>query len=207
MKKSSLLDVANLASWKLGSRNIQKEEENGICLYRNLHQNPKTSQDSSSKTRIPSNSMSNSSIQLLDDEYIGHPFTVETIAINNCIIASGNLNLQHLSLSFNRLTNKTLKNFMLCLYYQAYMLLGNSRKGLIYVFLEGNDIEKNEDWTKFQDLLYRRRQKDQTIEDIFEEEELFKELKREKSIILPSSSEILRKKISVMEFQTLQSES
>jgi len=36
----------------------------------------------------------------------------------------------------NRLTNKTLKNFMLCLYYQAYMLLGNSRKGLIYVFLE-----------------------------------------------------------------------
>ncbi|XP_012054063.1 PREDICTED: uncharacterized protein LOC105617094 [Atta cephalotes] len=186
MKKSSLLDVANLASWKASWAvkifKKRKKMEYGytkICI------------------KI---------LKLLDDEYIGHPFTVETIAINNCIIASGNLNLQHLSLSFNRLTNKTLKNFMLCLYYQAYMLLGNSRKGLIYVFLEGNDIEKNEDWTKFQDLLYRRRQKDQTIEDIFEEEELFEELKREKSVILASSSEILRKKISVMEFQTLQSE-
>jgi len=50
----------------------------------------------------------------------------------------------------------------------------------------------------FQDLLCRRRQKDQTIEDMFKEEELFEEFKREKSVILTSSSEILRKKISIM---------
>ncbi|XP_018313131.1 uncharacterized protein [Mycetomoellerius zeteki] len=143
--------------------------------------------------RIPPNSpsISNSSIQIskkLSNNDIGHPFTKETIAINGCVMTSGNLNLQHLSLSFNRLTNKTLKKLVSCLHYQNYMLLGNYSKGLLHVFLEGNDIEKDEDWTTFQELLCRRRQKDQTIRDVN-----FKDLE---DSIVSVESESLRNKIS-----------
>ncbi|XP_011053911.1 PREDICTED: uncharacterized protein LOC105145795 [Acromyrmex echinatior] len=144
---------------------------------------------------LNSSSISNSSIQIskkLSDNDIGHPFTRETIAINNCVITSGNLNLQHLSLSFNRLTNKTLKKLVLCLYYQSYMLLDDYTRGLLHVFLEGNDIEKDEDWIMFQELLRRRRQKDQTLQDMN-----FKDFKD--SI---ASIESLRSRISIRDFST-----
>lgn len=36
----------------------------------------------------------------------------------------------------NRLTNKTLKKLISCLYYQNYVLLNDSSRGLLYVFLE-----------------------------------------------------------------------
>lgn len=78
-------------------------------------------------------------------------------------MTSGNLNLQHLSLSckfslyhtyqlllntnnlllqitcsrlVNRLTNKTLKKLVSCLHYQNYMLLDDHSRGLLHIFLE-----------------------------------------------------------------------
>ncbi|KAG5343180.1 LRC71 protein, partial [Acromyrmex heyeri] len=143
-----------------------------------------------SKMGIPFNSLPSSSIQILkklSSNDIGYPFTTETIAIDNCVITSGNLNLQHLSLNFNRLTNKTLKKLVSCLHYQSYMLLGDNTRGLLHVFLEGNDIEKDDDWIMLEELLRRRRQKDQTLQAI-----TFKNLKD--SI---TSIESLRRKISV----------
>ncbi|XP_071639777.1 uncharacterized protein [Temnothorax longispinosus] len=120
--------------------------------------------------RIQSNSpaISDNSIQTSrrpSNSDVDHPFTKETIAINGSVVTSGNLNLQHLSLSFNRLTNKTVKNLVACLHYQNYMLLSDCSRGLLHVFLEGNDIKKNQDWTTFQELLCRRRQSNQTIRD------------------------------------------
>ncbi|KYN42299.1 Leucine-rich repeat-containing protein C10orf92 like protein [Trachymyrmex septentrionalis] len=182
---------------KLDSRDTEGSEqrrENGAWQSRNLLKNSEsiTSQDSSSKMRAPSNSLSisNSSIQIskkLSDNDIDHPFIKETIAINYCVMTSGNLNLQHLSLSFNRLTNKTLKKLVSCLHYQNFMLLGNYSRGLLHVFLEGNDIEKDEDWITFQELLCRRRQKNQTIRDVDLNDS-----------IVSVECEILRSKISLI---------
>ncbi|KYQ48751.1 hypothetical protein ALC60_12257 [Trachymyrmex zeteki] len=56
------------------------------------------------------------------------------------------------------------------------------------ILKEGNDIEKDEDWTTFQELLCRRRQKDQTIRDVN-----FKDLE---DSIVSVESESLRNKIS-----------
>lgn len=99
---------------------------------------------------------------------IGHPFTRETMAMKGSVMTSGNLELQHLSLScalllyfhilffaevqcvqspfskilflylclVNRLTNKTLKKLVSCLYYQSYMLLDDYTRGLLHVSLE-----------------------------------------------------------------------
>ncbi|KAG5334764.1 LRC71 protein, partial [Acromyrmex charruanus] len=173
---------------KLDNRGTQEREQwrENETYFQNA-----ASQDNSLKMEIPFNSLiSNSSIQILKKlsrNDIGYPFTTETIAIDNCVITSGNLNLQHLSLNFNRLTNKTLKKLVSCLHYQSYMLLGDNTRGLLHVFLEGNDIEKDDDWIMFQELLRRRRQKDQTLQAI-----TFKDL--EDSI---TSIESLRRKISV----------
>ncbi|XP_011701644.1 PREDICTED: uncharacterized protein LOC105458209 isoform X2 [Wasmannia auropunctata] len=157
-----------------------------------LQNSKRTSRDSLSKMRIQPNSpsISDCSIQTLrklSDSNIGQPFTKETIAINGCVTTSGNLNLQHLSLSFNRLTNKTLKKLVSCLYYQNYMLLDDYSRGLLHVFLEGNDIKRDEDWATFQELLRRRRQDDQTTQDA--------DLKDHDSIG-SVESKILRSKIS-----------
>ncbi|KAL6434361.1 hypothetical protein ACFW04_006051 [Cataglyphis niger] len=141
------------------------------------------------KIQMNSPSISDNSIQIVkkssDTINISHPFTRETMAIKGSVMASGNLELQHLSLSFNRLTNKTLEKLISCLYYQNYVLLNDSSRGLLYIFLEGNDISKNEDWTTLQELLRYRRQDNQIIRD-----EDFKDL-------VPVESEILRSKISV----------
>ncbi|XP_067211615.1 uncharacterized protein [Linepithema humile] len=143
-----------------------------------------------SKMKVQTDSpISDSTIQISEkslDSDVSHPFMRETVAINGCVMTSGNLKLQHLSLSFNRLTNKTLKKLVSCLYYQNYMLLDDSARGLLYVFLEDNDIQKDEDWSTFQELLRRRRQDNQKIPD-----EDFKDL-------VPVESEALRNKINVM---------
>ncbi|KYN29832.1 Leucine-rich repeat-containing protein C10orf92 like protein [Trachymyrmex cornetzi] len=66
---------------------------------------------------------------------------------------------------------------------------GNTK---IYFKILDNDIEKDEDWITFQELLCRRRQKDQTIRDVD-----FKDLK---DSIVSVESEILRDKISVRSY-------
>ncbi|CAL1679907.1 unnamed protein product [Lasius platythorax] len=166
-------------------------KKNKTSQLQNLIQNSKKTnrRDSSSKMRVQINSpsISDNSIQISEkfsDSNISHPFTRETMAINSSVMTSGNLELQHLSLSFNRLTNKTLKKLISCLYYQNYVLLNDYSRGLLYVFLEGNDISKNEDWKTFQELLRCRRQDNQIIRD-----EDFKDL-------VPVESETLRSKIS-----------
>ncbi|RLU17290.1 hypothetical protein DMN91_009523 [Ooceraea biroi] len=106
------------------------------------------------------------------------------MAIKGSVITSGNLELQHLSLSFNCLTNKTLKKLVSCLYYQSYMLLDDSTRGLLHVSLENSQIQKDEDWTTFQELL-RRRQSDHVSHD-----EDLKDL-------VPVESTVLRSKVSV----------
>ncbi|GAB1863712.1 LRC71 protein [Camponotus japonicus] len=157
----------------------------------NLNQNSKkmNRRDSSSKmkTQMNSSSISDNSVQISEkfsDSNISHPFTRETMAMKGSMMTSGNLELQHLSLSFNRLTNKTLKKLISCLYYQNYVLLNDYSRGLLYVFLEGNNILKNEDWTTLQELLRCRRQENQIIPD-----EDFKDL-------VPVESETLRSRIS-----------
>ncbi|XP_011877199.1 PREDICTED: uncharacterized protein LOC105567178 [Vollenhovia emeryi] len=170
--------------------------------------------------RIQSNSPatsdnSNQTLKELSNSGIAHPFTKETVAVNGSVVTSGNLNLQHLSLSckfslrrvlcesisveslpqitclhlVNRLTNKTLKKLVSCLRYQNYMLLGDCSRGLLHVFLEGNDIERDEDWTAFQELLRRRRQNGQATRD-----GVFKDFE---DSAMSVESEILRSKVGV----------
>lgn len=48
-------------------------------------------------------------------------------------------------LTVNRLTNDTLKKLVSCLYYQSYMLLDDSTRGLLHVFLEVTSIRTTDE--------------------------------------------------------------
>ncbi|XP_017766511.1 PREDICTED: uncharacterized protein LOC108555395 [Eufriesea mexicana] len=65
-----------------------------------------------------------------------HPFRKESFPMNGEIMATGNLDLQYLDLSYNRLTKSILQELIDCLYYQNYMLLGDRRRGLLHLLVE-----------------------------------------------------------------------
>ncbi|KAK0084570.1 hypothetical protein PV325_006773 [Microctonus aethiopoides] len=87
-----------------------------------------------------------------------HPFTIESYPIKGAMMSTGNLQLQHLNLSYNHLTVDALKQMIKCIYYHSYMMLNDISRGLLHVNLEGNDIaEDDELWTVFRSLLNDRR--------------------------------------------------
>ncbi|CAL7950663.1 unnamed protein product [Xylocopa violacea] len=100
-----------------------------------------------------------------------HPFRKESFPMNGEIMATGNLELQYLDLSYNYLTNNILQEFVNCLYYQNYMLLGDTRRGLLYVLLEGGDVREKggKDWDTFEELLRQRQSGERLESDAFRE--------------------------------------
>ncbi|XP_076180123.1 uncharacterized protein LOC143153135 [Ptiloglossa arizonensis] len=102
-------------------------------------------------------------------------------------MATGNLELQHLDLSYNYLTNDSLKKLIECLRYQIYILLGNSTKGLLHVLLEGGNIKRegDVDWSTYEELMIVRQNGDSvTSNDAIRE-------------FVSEESEILRKNIKI----------
>ncbi|XP_017893398.2 uncharacterized protein LOC108633007 [Ceratina calcarata] len=65
-----------------------------------------------------------------------YPFRTESFPMNGEIMATGNLELQYLDLSYNYLTTSILQELLNCLYYQNYMLLGDTSKGLLFILIE-----------------------------------------------------------------------
>ncbi|KAG7189141.1 hypothetical protein KM043_008709 [Ampulex compressa] len=162
--KSSKRQSSSQASRKL-SRQISssKTNEGGQNLYTRVHSIQKRG-----------------TIGGIGDD---HPFRTESIHLKGSVVASGNFQIQHLNISFNRLTNKILTVLIGCLYYQNYMMLEDTTRGLLHVFLEGNEIRKenNEDWTMVLGLLESRRQ----IKPSYNTEGYAQ--------LLPTESKILRK--------------
>ncbi|KAK0163379.1 hypothetical protein PV327_007066 [Microctonus hyperodae] len=115
-----------------------------------------------------------------------HPFTTESYPIKGAMMSTGNLQLQHLNLSYNHLTVDTLKQMIKCIYYHSYMMLNDISRGLLHVSLEGNDIaEDDELWMVFHRLL-----NDRQVNNKMDEVEKLKS-------VVPVESEILRRQITL----------
>ncbi|KAH0947743.1 hypothetical protein HN011_000541 [Eciton burchellii] len=127
------------------------------------------------RKQLPENSLRSDTV---------HPFMKETMPMKGSMLTTGNMELQHLSLSFNRLTNETLKKLISCLYYQNYLLLNDLSRGLLHVSLESSGIQKDEDWITFQELLRRKQDNADDFEDGFE-------------MLMPVKSVTLREGINV----------
>ncbi|XP_076757403.1 uncharacterized protein LOC143427278 [Xylocopa sonorina] len=100
-----------------------------------------------------------------------HPFRKESFPMKGEIMATGNLDLQYLDLSYNYLTNNILQEFINCLYYQNYMLFGETRRGLLYMLLEGGNVREKggKDWDTFEELLRQRQSGERLKSDAFRE--------------------------------------
>ncbi|XP_053995491.1 uncharacterized protein LOC128885457 [Hylaeus anthracinus] len=165
---------------KLESEEISKPIDEELSTKRNgksrsrqsLNKRSRKSRDSLIKTReggsILQDLESRKEILLVSES---HPFRNESFPINDSIMATGNLELQHLDLGYNYLTIGTLKKLIECLRYQNYMLLGDSTKGILHCFLENGNIEKkgNEDWSTYEELLRMRQDGKTFANDTFRE--------------------------------------
>ncbi|XP_071868032.1 uncharacterized protein [Bombus fervidus] len=115
-----------------------------------------------------------------------HPHRKESFPMNGEMMATGNLKLQYLDLSYNHLTKNILQELIDCLYYQNYMLLGDRSKGLLYVLIEGEDIkeEGGENWNTFDELIRQRQSGKRLTNDAFRQ-------------FVSQESQILRQNISL----------
>ncbi|XP_076646805.1 uncharacterized protein LOC143355653 [Halictus rubicundus] len=117
-----------------------------------------------------------------------HPFRTECYPINGMLVSIGNLCLQYLDLSYNYLTKYTLRDLIKCLYYQNFLLLGDTSTGLLHVVLEGGNFETEDEanWTVLEELLENRRNGGAISNEAFQD-------------FVPPESEILREKIKASE--------
>ncbi|KAL2718036.1 leucine-rich repeat-containing protein 71-like [Vespula squamosa] len=134
--------------------------KNKVSKKSNKPKKPSLS-NSSSKITVEDNSKSISRLPTLGKNTpieIDHPFGKESTASRGMIRISGNFVLKHLNISFNHLSGAIIKKLIACLLYQTYMMRSDTSKGLLYVRIEGNEFNQDDekDLMELEEILWYR---------------------------------------------------